>query len=65
MSSEDLKEIPNEEWAKKLSPEEYFVTRERGTEAVSHLYNILLLCICIHEWKMLQIANIQIMNELN
>jgi len=27
--------LSNEEWAKKLTPEEYYCTREAGTEAVS------------------------------
>ena len=41
LTSETVKVMTNEEWAKRLEPEQYFVTRERGTEAVSYFHKYL------------------------
>lgn len=41
--ADNPKLIPNEEWAKRLTPESYFCTREGGTEPVHTIH------ICTHQ----------------
>jgi len=50
--AEDPKLMPNEEWAKRLNPEQYFCTRERGTEPpfsgqyLNHKAEGIYTCVC-------------------
>jgi len=54
---DDPKVIPNEEWARRLTPEQYFCTREGGTEPVRFLLHFWSSCRKIWGLELINCTN--------